>query len=200
MYPKLITSLSSGIDFLWYFRPTGTSEYLSIRLGDCWVRIFLRRDGIVFGRDRVARILRSCRAAGAPKKPRKRYRSQNRQPFVATAPNQVWTYDFVFDGCANGDTLKCLTMVDEFTKESLYIDVAGSIRSRRLIQVLEQLIRERGRPMVLRSGHGPEFLAEIGWRKPDISRYIRVRSIDSKKVTIVITVAEAQQQQPQERY
>jgi hypothetical protein len=91
-------------------------------------------------------------------------------------------------------------MVDEFTKKSLCIDVAGSIRSRRLIQVLEQLIRERGRPMVLRSGHGPEFLAEIGWRKPDISRYIRVRSNDSKKVTIVITAAEAQQRQPQERY
>jgi putative transposase len=76
---------------------------------------------------------------------------------VATGPNQVWAYDFVFDGCANGDKLKCLTMVDEFTKESLHIDVAGSIRSKRLIQILEKLINERGCPMVLRSGHRPEF-------------------------------------------
>ncbi len=50
-------------------------------------------------------------------------------------------------------------MVDELTKESLCIDVAGSIRSKRLIQVLEQLIKERGRPMVLRSDHGPEFVS-----------------------------------------
>jgi hypothetical protein len=57
-------------------------------------------------------------------------------------------------GCANGDELKCLTMIDEFTKESLCIDVAGSIRSKRLIQVLEQLIKERGRPMVLKSDLG----------------------------------------------
>jgi putative transposase len=78
---------------------------------------------------------------------------------VATGPNQVWAYDFVFDGCANGDKLKCLTMVDEFTKESLHIDVAGSIRSKRLIQILEKLINERGCPMVLRSDHGPEFVS-----------------------------------------
>jgi putative transposase len=71
------------------------------------------------------------------KKPKKRYRSQNRQPFVATGRNQVWACDFVFDGRTNGQKLKCLTMVDEFTKESLCIDVAGSIRSKRLIQVLE---------------------------------------------------------------
>ena len=70
------------------------------------MQIFLRGDGIVLGRDRVA-TLGSYRAACAPpKNPKKHYRSQNQQPFVATAPNQVWTYDFVFDGCANGDKLK----------------------------------------------------------------------------------------------
>jgi putative transposase len=118
-----------------------------------WVRIFLRRGGIGLGRGRAARIWAAAGLQVPSKKPKKRYHSQDRQPFVATGPDQVWAYDFVFDGCANGNKLKCLTMIDEFTKESLHIDVAGSIRSKRLIQVLEQLIKERGIPVVLRSDH-----------------------------------------------
>jgi putative transposase len=60
------------------------------------------------------------------------------KPFVVTTSNQVWAYDFVFDGfvfdgCVNGDKLKCLTMTDEFTKETIRIDVADSIRSKCLI-------------------------------------------------------------------
>ena len=42
---------------------------------------------------------------------------------------QMWAYDFVFDACANGQQLKCLTVIDEFTREALAIDVAGSIRT-----------------------------------------------------------------------
>ena len=49
-----------------------------------------------------------------------------------TARNHVWAYDFVFDTCANRQTLKCLTIVDEWTRECLTIDVAGGIRSGRV--------------------------------------------------------------------
>jgi putative transposase len=58
-----------------------------------------------------------------------------------------------------------LTVVDEFSKESLFIDVAGSIRSQQLIEVLEKLIDKRGFPLVLRSDNGPEFvsLALLQW-------------------------------------
>ncbi len=63
----------------------------------------------------------------------------------------------MFDGCANGQKLKCLTVVDKFSKESLCIEAAGSIRSQHLIGVLERLIGERGCPLVLRSDNGPEF-------------------------------------------
>jgi putative transposase len=48
----------------------------------------------------------------------------------------VWSYDFVFDWCANGQKLKCLTVTDEWTREGLAIEVDGRIRSSRVIEVL----------------------------------------------------------------
>ena len=65
----------------------------------------------------------------------------------------------MFDTCANGQTLKCLTVVDEWTRESLAIDVAGGIRSGRVIEVLTQLVSVHGAPRYLRSDNGPEFVA-----------------------------------------
>jgi transposase InsO family protein len=59
----------------------------------------------------------------------------------------------------NGQQLKCLTLIDEFTKEALAIDVAGSIRSTRVIEVLSRVMTHRGAPAYLRSDNGPEFVA-----------------------------------------
>jgi putative transposase len=71
----------------------------------------------------------------------------------------MWAYDFVFDACANGQQLKCLTVIDEFTREALAIDVAGSIRSTRVKEVLAKLISVHGAPRYLRSDNGSEFLS-----------------------------------------
>jgi putative transposase len=71
----------------------------------------------------------------------------------------------VFDACANGQQLKCLTVIDEYTRECLAIDVSGSIRSSRVIEVLAKLVSVHGAPKVLRSDHGPEFVsrAALKW-------------------------------------
>lgn len=73
--------------------------------------------------------------------------------------NHVWTYDFVFDACANGQQQKCLTVVDEFSRVCLEIDAAGSIRSGRVIEILARLISVHGALQDLLSDHGPEFVA-----------------------------------------
>jgi putative transposase len=71
----------------------------------------------------------------------------------------------VFDHCATGQQLKCLTVTDEFTKEGLAIDVGGRIRSPRVIGRLSRLVSERGAPTLPRSDNGPEFVSKtlLSW-------------------------------------
>jgi len=80
-------------------------------------------------------------------------------PHAPAGAKEAWAYGFVFDACANGQQLKCLTIVDEYTRECLAIDVAGSIRSGRVIEVLARLVSECGAPRQLRSDNGPEFVS-----------------------------------------
>lgn len=108
------------------------------RYGYRRVRIFLGREGMTMSPGRAERLWRKAQLQLLQKRPRKRAASRPR-PLPPMAANQVWAYDFVFDACANGQPLKCLTVVDEFTHESLTIDVAGSIRSARVIEVLAKL-------------------------------------------------------------
>lgn len=69
-------------------------------------------------------------------------------------------HDFVFDTTASGQQIKCLTVVDEYTRECLAIDVAGAIRSKRVIEVLSRLVSLHGAPLFMRSDNGPEFVSQ----------------------------------------
>ena len=74
---------------------------------------------------RAYRLWRLAKLQVPRKRGRKRVASSRPRPQAPTATNQVWSYDFVFDRCANGQQLKCLTVTDEFTKEGLAIEVDG---------------------------------------------------------------------------
>jgi putative transposase len=129
------------------------------RYGYRRIRIFLGRDGFPMGTDRAYRLWKRAGLQIPRKRPRKRVATIRPRPNPPTAANQVWAYDFVFDTCANGQQIKCLTVVDEWTRESLAIDVAGSIRSGRVIEVLSRLISVHGSPRYIRSDNGPEFVS-----------------------------------------
>ena len=109
---------------------------------------------------RAYRLWRAGELQVPRKRPRKRMATGRPRPQAPTGANQVWTYDFVFDRCANGQQLKCLTVTDEWTKEGLAIDVDGRIRSPRVIEVLSRLVSARGAPAFLRSDNGPEFVSQ----------------------------------------
>ena len=129
------------------------------RYGARTIRIFLAGEGHVLGKDRMARVWRDEGLQVPTKRPRRRVAASRPRPQTPTAINHVWAYDFVFDTCADGRRLKCLTVIDEFTRECLAIDVAGGIRSGRVIEVLSQLVSVHGAPRYLRSDNGPEFVA-----------------------------------------
>lgn len=121
------------------------------RYGYRRIRMFLRREGHPMSCHRANRLWRLAGLQLPRRRPRRRVASSRPRPLPATAANHVWAYDFLFDTCANGQSLKCLTVIDEFTRQALAIDVAGSIRSGRVIEVLAALISERGAPRYLRS-------------------------------------------------
>ena len=110
--------------------------------------------------DRAWRLWKKGGLQVPKKRSRKRLALARPRLQAPLATGQVWAYDFVFDACANGQQLKCLTVIDEFTRECLAIDVAGSIRSGRVIEVLSQLISLHGAPKILRSDNGPEFVSK----------------------------------------
>jgi putative transposase len=122
----------------------------------------LRREGWPVNLKRVHRLWKDLGLALPRAHRRRRRRGGNHDPVPISAerPGHVWTYDFLKDHCENGQALRILTLVDEFTRECLAIEVGRSLGARRVIAVLERVFAEHGPPEWLRSDNGPEFIAE----------------------------------------
>jgi len=121
----------------------------------------LRRQGHHINPKRVRRIWRKEGLNLPQRRPRKRRRPEPvPRPHAATRPHQVWAYDFVQDKCNQGHALRFLTITDEFTRQSLAVVAATSIRSPDVINVLRRLFEEHGAPQYLRSDNGPEFVSK----------------------------------------
>ena len=143
------------------------------RYGYRRIQVFLERRGLKIGVDRTHRLWRLARLQVPRKRPRRRVATGRPRPLAPAQSRQVWAYDFVFDSCGNGQQLKCLTVVDEYTRECLAIDVKGSIRSRDVIEVLSRLVSVHGAPRYLRSDNGPEFVSRA------ILKWLTTASIDT---------------------
>lgn len=146
------------------------------RFGYRRILVFLERRGHRMGPDRAQRIWSQAGLQVPRKRPRRWIASNRPRPLPASGIGHVWAYDFVFDACANGQQLKCLTVVDEYTRECLAIDVAGSIRSGRVIEVLSRLVSVHGAPKYLRSDNGPEFVSKA------VLKWLTEAKIDSAHI------------------
>ena len=123
----------------------------------------LQRDGWQVGKDRVQRIWRR-EGLKVPQKQRLRRRLWlNDGSCIRLRPeraNHVWSYDFVSAMTHDGRTLRMLTLIDEYTRESLAIHVARRLGRYEVIETLADVMPFRGIPENIRSDNGPEFVAK----------------------------------------
>ena len=131
------------------------------RYGYRRVYLRLRREGWQVNRKRVYRLYRDAGLAVRRRK-RKRIGLFERKPLPKPASANVsWSMDFVADGLIGGRRLRCLTIVDDCTRECLAIEVDTSITGLRVQGVLERLAETRGLPQSITVDNGPEFDGQV---------------------------------------
>lgn len=132
-----------------------------VRYGYKRIHVLLHREGWLVNHKRVYRIyceeglnLRSKR----PK--RRRSTAQRVQRSPATFVNESWSMDFVTDSLFNGHRFRSLTVVDNFSRECLAIEVGQHIRGEDVVRVMESLKAGRGVPCFIKVDNGPEFISK----------------------------------------
>jgi putative transposase len=127
------------------------------RFGYRRLHILVEREGFVVNHKRVHRLYREAGLAVRKRRKRERVAVERRPLQVPSGPNHTWSMDFVFDAMANGKPIKCLTVVDDCTKEAVEIAVGRRINGQGVADILEAACRFRGYPAAIRTDQGPEF-------------------------------------------
>ena len=95
-------------------------------------------------------------------KPRKRIVREKPEPLAVPEPiNQCWSIDFMHDQLSDGRSFRLFNVIDDFNREALAIDIDLSLPSERVIRALDQIIEWRGKPQVIRSDNGPEYILSL---------------------------------------
>lgn len=124
----------------------------------------MQKEGWRINHKRVARLWRQEGLKVPQKQPKRRRLWLNDGSCIRLRPeykNHVWSYDFVADRTSNAKAYRMLTVLDEYSRKSLAIEVKRSLSSHDVIEVLARLFIERGLPDYIRSDNGSEFTAKI---------------------------------------
>ena len=125
------------------------------------IHVLLQREGWKVNHKRVYRLYKQEGLMMRTKKPRRHVSACRRMERpVATQPNEGWSMDFMSDELFDGRRIRLLTIVDNFTRESLAIEVDAHIGGQRVVEVLMRLGREHSLPRTIRVDNGPEFISK----------------------------------------
>jgi putative transposase len=79
---------------------------------------------------------------------------------LAAEKNECWSMDFMSDELFDGRRIRLLTIVDNHTRESLAIYAGQRIRGVEVVQALERIVKDHGKPRTIRVDNGPEFVSK----------------------------------------
>jgi putative transposase len=131
-----------------------------VRYGYRRIWIALRREGLKVNHKRVRRLYREEGLNLRIKRPRRHVSAAHRaERMPVTAPNEVWSMDFVSDALFDGRRLRALTLLDVHTREALAIEVDQGIKSEQVVMVLDAVVAVRGAPKRIRVDNSPEFVS-----------------------------------------
>lgn len=134
------------------------------RYGTPRIAAMLRHEGWQVNHKRVERIWREAGLKVPQKQPKRGRLWLNDGNCIRLRPERrdhVWAYDFVGGRTHDGVGFRMLTIVDEFTRECLAIDVARKLTSDDVLERLAWLMATRSVPEHIRSDNGPEFTADV---------------------------------------
>ncbi len=75
--------------------------------------------------------------------------------------NQTWAVDFIHDSLINGRHFRAFAVLDQWSRESLAIEVDFSLTGESVTRVLEQLRTTRGLPLVIQADNGPKLRGRV---------------------------------------
>ena len=133
------------------------------RYGYRRITALLKQEGWKLNHKRVERIWRREGLKVPQKQPKRKRLWLNDGSCVRLRPehpNHVWSYDFVADRTHDGRSIRMLTLIDEYTRECLTIDVDRKIKAMDVVERLADLFVSHGVPEYIRSDNGPEFVSK----------------------------------------
>jgi putative transposase len=146
------------------------------RFGARQLRRMLRREGTRVNLKRVRRLCRKHGLLLRQKRCRKRLGIGVGMPCKAEYPNHVWSYDFVEDRTESGRKLRILTIVDEFTRRCIEVEVEHRMNAKFVAQTLLRLFKQHGVPAHIRSDNGPEFIARF------LMRVLTIHGVEARHI------------------
>jgi putative transposase len=133
-------------------------KHPTIGFWKCYYR--LRRKGYGCNHKRLYRVYKLLKL-NVRRKIKRRLPQRVKQPLlVPEALNQAWSMDFMSDSLVDGRRFRLLNIIDDYNRESLWIEIDTSLPSLLVIRVLERLIEMRGNPRRIRVDNGPEFISD----------------------------------------